>query len=87
MAQPLLIIGINVPSFVKNSGEIQKVLTEYGCSIRTRLGLHDVAEGICSPTGLILVDFINNEAKADEMIEKILKANPDVEIKKMLFEK
>lgn len=87
MAQTHLIIGINVPSFAKNSGEIQKVFTEYGCSIRTRVGLHDVAEGVCSPNGLIIVEFIGGEELADEMIEKLLKANPDVEIKKMVFEK
>lgn len=63
MAQAPLILGINVPSFAKNSGEIQKVFTEYGCSIRTRIGLHDVAEGLCSPNGVILVEFISGEKR------------------------
>ncbi len=32
--------------------EVQKILTEYGCSIRTRLGLHDQADDkTCSPSG------------------------------------
>ncbi|MCL2119882.1 MAG: hypothetical protein FWH27_15805 [Planctomycetaceae bacterium] len=87
MAESHLILGVHVPSFAKNSGEIQKVFTEYGCSIRTRLGLHDVAEGVCSPQGLILVEFIGGEAQADEMIGKLKQANPDVEIKKMVFGK
>ena len=87
MAQAPLIIGVNVPSFAKNSGEIQKVFSEYGCSIRTRLGLHDVAEGVCSPTGVILVEFVSGENMADEMIAKLMAANPDLEIKKMVFEK
>ena len=87
MVQASLIIGVNVPSFSKNSGEIQKVFSEYGCSIRTRLGLHDVAEGVCSPNGVILVEFIGGEKMADEMIAKLMAANPDLEIKKMVFEK
>ena len=87
MANSRLIIGVNVPGFAKNGGEIQQVFTEYGCNIRTRVGLHDVAEGLCSPNGLILVELIGGEKVADEMIEKLLKANPDLEIKKMLFEK
>jgi hypothetical protein len=87
MAESHLILGIHVPSFAKNSGEIQKVFTEYGCNIRTRLGLHDVANEVCQSHGLILVEFIGGEALADEMIGKIKQANPDVEIKKMAFGK
>ena len=87
MAESHLILGIHVPSFAKNSGEIQKVFTEFGCNIRTRLGLHDVADEVCNPHGLILVEFIGGHAKADEMITKIKQANPDVEVKKMAFEK
>ena len=87
MAQASLIIGVNVPSFAKNSGEIQKIFSEYGCSIRTRLGLHDVAEGVCSTNGVILIEFVGGEKMADEMIAKLMAANPDLEIKKMVFEK
>ena len=85
MAESHLILGIHVPGFAKSSGEIQKVFSEYGCNIRTRLGLHDVADGSCSPHGLILVEFVGGEALADEMIGKLYQANPDVEIKKMAF--
>lgn len=80
-----LILGVNVGSFAKNSGEVQKVFCEYGCSIRTRLGLHEVAEGVCDPKGLILVEFIGGEAKADEMIAK-LSAIGGIEVKKMAFD-
>jgi len=85
MAVEHLIIGVHVTSFAKNSGEIQKVFTEYGCNIRTRLGLHNVAENICSPEGLILIEFIGGEQLADEMIGKLMKTNPGLEIKKMAF--
>ena len=87
MATSHLILGVHVPSFAKCSGEIQKVFTEYACNIRTRLGLHDVADDVCSPHGLILVEFLGGEAKADEMIAKIKQTNPDVEIQKMVFGK
>ncbi len=87
MAQPHLIIGINIPCFTKNGAEIQKILTEYACNIHTRLGLHGLAEGVCSATGLILIEFIGDETLADKMITELYKTNPDVEIKKMAFEK
>ncbi len=79
-----IILGVNVTSFAKNSGEVQKVFCEYGCSIRTRLGLHNVADGVCAPNGLIVVEFIGDEAKADELSQK-LTALPGIEVKKMVF--
>lgn len=79
-----VILGIKVGSFVKNSGGVQQVFSEYGCSIRTRIGLHDVQEGVCSPNGLILIEFIDGEEKAEEMTKK-LTAIEGVEVKKMVF--
>lgn len=79
-----MIIGVNVTSFAKNSGEVQQVFCEYGCSIRTRLGLHDAAEGICAPNGLILLEFTGGAEKASEMTKKLL-AIPGIEVKEMVF--
>lgn len=80
-----LILGVHVKSFSKDSGNVQKVFSEYGCAIRTRLGLHDVAEDVCSPQGLILVEFIGGAQKADEMTAK-LAAIPGIEVKRMTFD-
>jgi hypothetical protein len=79
-----IILGVNVTSFSKNSNEIQEVLSEYGCSIRTRLGLHEAAENICAPNGLILLDFIGGLTKADEITAK-LNTIQGVEVKRMVF--
>ena len=79
-----IILGINVTSFEKNSGDVQQILSEYGCSIRTRIGLHDVAEGLCAPNGLILIEFIGGSEKAVEMTQK-LTVVPGIEVKQMVF--
>ena len=84
MVAKKVILGINVIGFAKNSSEVQAVFCEYGCSIRTRIGLHDATENICSPNGLILVEFTGGEAKAAEMTEK-LNAIPGIEVKQMEF--
>ncbi|HBT78182.1 MAG TPA: hypothetical protein DEB39_14955 [Planctomycetaceae bacterium] len=80
-----LILGVNVGSFAKNSGEVQKVFSEYGCSIRTRLGLHEATEGACDPKGLILLEFVGGKQKADEMIAK-LTAIQGIDVKTMSFD-
>lgn len=80
-----IILGVNVTSFAQNSGEVQKVFSEFGCSIRTRLGLHDAAENICAPNGLILVEFVGGDEKAREMTEK-LTALQGIEVKRMDFQ-
>ncbi|MDR1958792.1 MAG: hypothetical protein LBQ54_07090 [Planctomycetaceae bacterium] len=84
MKNARVILGVHVNSFASKSGEVQKTLTEYGCDIRTRLGLHDVAEGVCSPYATILIEFIGGEAKAEELTKK-LTAIDGVEVKKMVF--
>ncbi len=61
------------------------MFTEYGCSIKTRLGLHSVAEDFCSPNGLVLLEMAGPEKPIFEMMDK-LKAITGVDVQKMVFE-
>lgn len=51
------ILGVKITDRIKEAGEVQKVLTRYGCSIKTRLGLHEVSDDFCSSSGLILLEL------------------------------
>ena len=62
---------------------MQRLLTEYGNSIKTRLGLHDV-EHYPAPNGLLLLEMFGEEHRADELSAK-LNAIEGVEVKKMVF--
>jgi hypothetical protein len=56
--------------------QVQKLLSEYGCFIKTRLGLHNATDDrtFCSDAGLIIIEFISDaEQEAREMIEKLEK--------------
>ena len=53
-----LIFGVHITNRVKRVPEIQKVLTEFGCSIKTRLGLHEADAKVCSPNGLIILEMV-----------------------------
>lgn len=39
------------------AARVQGVFTDYGCVIRTRLGLHDGVGDSCTNTGLILLEL------------------------------
>lgn len=67
---------------VETATKVQDVLTEYGCNIRVRLGLHDSAMGSCSNTGMIMIQYCDEDNSVEEFIKK-LTAIPSVKAKSM----
>ncbi len=59
------IVLIKIDQRIKDAGVVQKVLTEHGCNIRVRLGLHEVSTDACAQDGLIIlhVDGLSEEIK------------------------
>jgi hypothetical protein len=80
-----IVLGIQVTNRVEKIPDVQKILTEYGCNIKTRLGLHEVSKSVCSALGLLLLDTYGDEAEILEM-EKKLKRVKGLVVKKMTFE-
>lgn len=78
------ILGIQIPNRVKEAADVQHILTKFGCSIKTRLGLHDVVENYCSSSGLILLELTGDSAEMDKL-EAELKAVNSVNVQKMIF--
>ncbi|MDR2018316.1 MAG: hypothetical protein LBQ00_05530 [Syntrophobacterales bacterium] len=79
------VLGLLVTNRVENAQQIQKVLTDYGCNIKTRVGLHEATENLCSPTGLILLELFGDD-KAYTEVEGKLKAIKGLQVQKMLFD-
>ncbi|HPP07305.1 MAG TPA: hypothetical protein PLW88_08025 [Syntrophorhabdaceae bacterium] len=78
------VIGILVTNRVTNAMQLQKVFTELGCYIKTRLGLHDVNENICSPNGLIILELFGGD-EACTQVENRLKEIEGLQVQKMVF--
>jgi hypothetical protein len=78
------ILGVHVTDRVRRAGEVQRLLTEYGCNIKTRVGLHHVDGNVCSPRGLILLELVGDEAPCQELARK-LAALEGVEVQQMNF--
>ena len=79
------VLGLLVTNRVENAPEVQKVLTEYGCNIKTRIGLHEITENLCAPAGLILLELFGDDKVYGEIEEK-LKALKGLQVQKMVFE-
>ena len=51
--------------------QVQKVLTGWGCMIKTRLGIHDGVMENCSDQGLLILELAGERNKMDELARKI----------------
>ena len=80
-----IVLGVHITDRVHHAHVVQDLFTEYGCSIKTRIGLHDVSEKFCSSNGLVLLEMAGDEEPVFEMIEK-LKAVEGIDVQQMVFE-
>ncbi|MGH2271980.1 hypothetical protein ACQ9LF_09295 [Anaerohalosphaeraceae bacterium U12dextr] len=79
-----IILGVHITDRVHHVQSVQETLTQYGCSIRTRLGLHEADKGYCSPNGLLILEMTDDLPTAQELASK-LNAIEGVEVKTMVF--
>ena len=78
------ILGVHITDRVHHAGEVQKVLTESGCCIKTRLGLHEVSDRQCAPNGLVLLEVAGTDGAARALARK-LRSIRGVQVKAMVF--
>ena len=79
------IMGIKIGDRINNSKGVQEVLSNYGCSIKTRLGLHDVSGNDCARSGLIILELVGESSKWDEIKAKLEELN-GIEVQEMKFD-
>ncbi len=51
--------------------KVQKILTAWGCFIKTRLGIHDGVLENCTDTGLVFIELVGDYEKHEEMARKL----------------
>lgn len=85
MEERHLIYGIHVTNRATQAGKVQELLSQYGCNIKTRIGLHHVDDNACSPRGLIILEMYGDDATCRELAKK-LSALEGVDVKEMVFE-
>jgi len=65
------IIAIKIGKRENDAANVQKILTEFGCNIKVRLGLHDVPSESCSPSGLIILEVVAEDSQIDNILSKL----------------
>jgi hypothetical protein len=80
-----IILGVHITDRMTKAGAVQELLTEYGCSIKTRIGLHHVDNNACSPRGLILLEMFGEEATCHELARRLAEIE-GVDVQTMIFE-
>ena len=79
-----IILGIHIGDRLQKAASVQAVFTEYGCNIKTRIGLHDVDANVCSPSGVVLIEFFGDGDQAGAMMDKLNEVE-GVQVEKMVF--
>lgn len=80
------ILGVHLTDRLTEAVEVQRLLSQYGQQIRTRLGLHDVeSTGESSPSGLLVLEMVGDDKGIEELSDKLNAIN-GVEVKSMVFE-
>ena len=79
-----VILGVKTKNRLETSDEIQKVLTKFGCDIKTRLGIHNILGNICPKSALILLEI--PQKKQAILLENELLNISEIEIQRMEFD-
>jgi hypothetical protein len=79
-----IILGVHITDRFKDAGTVQKVFTEYGSHIKTRLGLHEIEPGKPSRQGIIVLELVGAAAGCQELAAR-LAAIEGIEVQQMVF--
>ncbi|MFC1566265.1 hypothetical protein ACFL4A_00310 [bacterium] len=69
MGKTLMLILIDKRS--EEAVMVQKILTAWGCLIKTRLGIHDGVLDNCSNSGLVILELVGDTQKQEDMQHKL----------------
>jgi len=76
------ILGILIPGEYEIVKSVQKILTSYGCCIRTRLGINETFYG--EPAGLIILE-LTGDKKQRLLLERDLGTINQIHVRKIVF--
>jgi len=67
----LLILKIAARS--QQAPRVQEILTQFGCNIKTRLGLHEASPEYCAEDGLVILELTGKQEEIEQLKERLHK--------------
>ena len=61
---------LSVGNRKKSALKVQQILTESGCMVKTRLGIHSNPEGVCSDEGIIILEVVAGDSDIAGLVVK-----------------
>jgi hypothetical protein len=65
------VVAMLISTRSETAVNVQKILTGWGCMIKTRLGIHDGVLDECTQTGLVLLEMVGEDDKIEEFLRKL----------------
>ncbi len=65
------VIGVRMDNRTGNAAQFQKVLTENGCKIKARLGLHETSADLCATDGLIILQPFGEKEEIEQLVKDL----------------
>lgn len=65
------VIGVRMDNRVSNAASFQQVLTDNGCKIKARLGLHEVSDNLCATDGLIILQPYGKKEEIEKLVQEL----------------
>jgi hypothetical protein len=79
------IMAVHITDRLTEASAVQKVLTDHGKMIKTRLGLHEVDPESEGPEGLLILEILGADKANIDDLEGKLNAINGVEAKRVFF--
>lgn len=65
------VVLVKIDSRATEAARVQGILTEFGCNIKVRLGLHEVSTEFCANDGLVVLEVEGEASVIAQMIDKL----------------
>ncbi len=65
------VVLIKIDHRATEATRVQGILTEYGCNIKVRLGLHEVSKEFCANDGLVVLEVEGDANVIAQMMDKL----------------
>ena len=69
MERDIMLVLVSIRK--ESAPRVQQILTDWGCLIKTRLGLHQGTLSDCSESGLIFLELVGEKDKHEELARKL----------------